>query len=190
MAAYTGARREEIGQLTVADIRLVGNMHVINITDLDPDQKIKNKHSLRTIPIPSAIVKAGFIDYVQQRRDAGAKYIFQRLHTDNRTKKQALVDVEPDKRGRFTEVYGKSFLRTVRKPLGLMEKGMKFHSLRHSWTDAARRAGIDPEIRRKIAGRMDNEDAVEGGYGDDQLLSLKLEALEAVALEVRNVEAL
>ncbi|WP_372993447.1 hypothetical protein, partial [Sulfitobacter sp.] len=49
IAAYTGARREEIGQLTVDNIRVVGNMHVMDITDLDPDQKIKNKHSLRSI---------------------------------------------------------------------------------------------------------------------------------------------
>ncbi|WP_372993000.1 hypothetical protein, partial [Sulfitobacter sp.] len=30
IAAYTGARREEIGQLTVDNIRVVGNMHVMD----------------------------------------------------------------------------------------------------------------------------------------------------------------
>jgi len=186
IAAYTGARREEIGQLTVHDVRLVGNIYVMDITDLGEDQKIKNKHSLRTIPIPSSILTAGFIDYWQARKDAGARYLFQRSFTDNLTKKKSLVEVAPDRRGRFTEVYGKNFPRTVRKKLGLTEDGMTFHSLRHSWTDAARRAKIDKETRRLIAGRLDGEDVVEAGYGGDDLLATKLEALEEIAKHVRN----
>ena len=186
IAAYTGARREEIGQLTVDNVRVVGNMHVIDISDLDPDQTIKNKHSLRSIPLPKPILEAGFIDYVQGRKASGAKYLFQRNHTDNITKKKVLIQVAPDKRGRFTESYGRNFPRTVRSKLGLTEPGMKFHSLRHSWTDAARRAKIDKETRRLIAGRLDGEDVVEAGYGGDDLLATKLEALEAIAQHVRD----
>lgn len=185
-AAYTGARREEIGQLTINDVRLVGNIYVMDITDLGEDQKIKNKHSLRTIPILSPILAAGFIEYWQSRMAAGAKYLFQRSFTDNLTKKKSLVEVAPDRRGRFTEVYGKNFSRTVREKLGLTEEGMTFHSLRHSWTDAARRAKIDKETRRLIAGRLDGEDVVEAGYGGDDLLATKLEALEEIARCVRD----
>jgi len=185
-AAYTGARREEIGQLTVNDVRLVGNSYVLDITDLDEAQKIKNRHSLRTIPIPSPILSAGFIEYWQARKAAGARYLFQRTYTDNLTKKKSLVEVAPDKRGRFTEVYGRNFPRTVREKLGLTEKGMTFHSMRHSWTDAARRAKIDKETRRLIAGRLDGEDVVEAGYGGDDLLATKLEALEEIAKHVRD----
>ena len=184
IAAYIGARREEIGQLTVGDVRVVGNFHVMDITDLGEDQKVKNQHSLRTIPIPSPILSAGFIDYVQEREAVGAKYLFQRNHTDNATKKKTLVELAPDKRGRFTEAYGRNFPRTVRKPLDLIEKGMKFHSLRHSWTDAARRAKVDKETRRLIAGRLDGEDVVEAGYGDDDLLVEKAEVLELIAKHV------
>ena len=186
IAAYTGARREEIGQLTIHDVRVAGNMHVLDITDMDPAQKIKNRHSLRCIPIPSPVLDAGFVDYAQRRKDSGANFLFQRRFKDNKTKKIELQEITPDRRGRFTEVYGRNFPRTVRKPLGLTEPGMKFHSLRHSWTDAARRAGIHPELRRKIAGRMENEDTVEGGYGTDELLAAKQEALELVAVEVRS----
>ena len=185
IAAYTGARREEIGQLTVDNIRVVGNMRVMDITDLDPDQKIKNKHSLRSIRVPSPVLAAGFVEYVQGRKAAGAKFLFRRSFTDNKSKEKSLIELAPDKRGRLTEIYGRNFPRTVRKPLGLTEPGMVFHSIRHSWTDAARRAKVDPEIRRKIAGRMENEDPVEGGYGTDELLSDKLEALEAIAKHVR-----
>jgi hypothetical protein len=56
--------------------------------------------------------------------------------------------------------------------------------MRHSWTDAARRAKIDPEIRRLIAGRLDDVDvksnAVESAYGGADLLQEKLDAMIAV----------
>jgi integrase len=186
LAAYTGARREEIGQLTVDNVRLVGNMYVIEITDAEAEQSVKTRNSLRSIPLPSVILEAGFVEYVQERKAEGAKYLFQQSYTDNKTKVASLVDVKTNKRGQFSEPYGKRFAEKVREPLGLTDKGMVFHSIRHSFTDSARRAGVGDEIRRKIAGRMENEDPVEGGYGDDELLSEKLEALEAIAHHVRS----
>lgn len=186
IATYTGARMEEIGQLTVDDVRTVGNFHVIDVTDLDPAQKVKNQHSDRTIPLPSAILEAGFVEFAQERKEAGAKFLFRALKQDNSTKKKALVELSQDKRGRLTSDYGRNFPRTVREPLDLTEKGMTFHSIRHSWTDAARRAKIDKETRRLIAGRLDDEDVVEAGYGSDDLLADKLAALEEIAKHVRD----
>jgi integrase len=180
LAAYTGARLEELGQLTVDDIVLTGNMHCIRITDLDPTQKVKNFHSLRTLPIPTVIANAGFLDYVEERKKAGGRMLFQESYSDKR-KKVHLQEVRTDKRGRFTAMYGQRFARKVRVPLELTEEGMTFHSLRHSWADAARRAKINSEIRRMIAGRLEDADPTEAGYGGDDLLADKLEALEAVA---------
>jgi integrase len=180
LAAYTGARMEELGQLTVEDVVLIGNMHCIRITDLDPAQKVKNFHSLRTLPVPSVIADSGFLNYVDERRESGGHMLFQETYTDKRKKTQ-LQEVRPDKRGRFMTMYGQRFARKVRKPLGLTEDGMTFHSLRHSWADAARRAKIDSEIRRMIAGRLEDTDPIEADYGGDDLLAEKLEALEAVA---------
>ena len=180
LAAYTGARQEELGQLTVEDVVLIGNMHCIRITDLDPAQKVKNYHSLRTLPVPSVIAEAGFLDYVASRREAGGHMLWQESYSDKRKRKR-LQEVRADNRGRFMTNYGQRFARKVRKPLGLTEDGMTFHSLRHSWADAARRAKLDPEIRRMIAGRLEDADPTEAGYGGDDLLADKLEALEAVA---------
>ncbi|WP_375552972.1 site-specific integrase [Roseovarius mucosus] len=180
LAAYTGARLEELGQLTVDDITLIGNMHCIRITDLDPTQKVKNYHSLRTLPIPSVISNAGFLDYVEERRKAGGRMLFQESYSDKR-KRACLQEVRADKRGRFMTTYGQRFARKVREPLDLTGGGMTFHSLRHSWSDAARRAKIDPEIRRMIAGRLEDADPTEAAYGGDDLLADKLAALEAVA---------
>jgi len=179
LAAYLGARQEELIQLTVDDVVLIGNHWCIRITDMDPAQKVKNQHSLRTLPVPPVLVEAGFLEYADRRRQAGAKMLWQESFTGKR-KKATLQDVRPDGRGRFATNYGHRFREKVRKPLDLTEPGMKFHSLRHSWADAARRAKLDTEIRRMIAGRLEDADPVEADYGGDDLLAEKLEALIAV----------
>ncbi|GGH63131.1 hypothetical protein GVY41_19000 [Frigidibacter albus] len=179
-SAFTGARREEIGQLYVADVANWGNLLTISITDEGEDQKVKNKHSFRTIPVPVALMDAGFGDFVARRRQAGGKMLFLENYTDNRTKLKTPREVRLNDRGRYTETYGERFSRYVRTPLELTDDGLVFHSFRHSWTDAARRAKIDPEIRRLIAGRLDGEDYTESNYGGADLLQEKLEAMEAV----------
>ncbi|MES2666093.1 MAG: site-specific integrase [Pseudomonadota bacterium] len=179
-SAYTGARREEIGQLYLTDVVNRGNGLVVKITDAGEDQKVKNKHSFRTIPLPQPLIDAGFGDFVSRRRLQGGKMLFLENYTDNRTKIKTPREVQLNDRGRFTETYGERFSRYVRKPLKLVDDGLVFHSFRHSWTDAARRAKIDPEIRRLIAGRLDGEDATESNYGGADLLQEKLEAMEAV----------
>ncbi|SDY65253.1 site-specific integrase [Citreimonas salinaria] len=180
VAAYTGARQEEIGQLLVEDVVMVGNHQCIRITDLDPEQKVKNYHSLRTIPIPDVLVRTGFLEHVEERRKAGGRMLWLENYT-NKRKRTTLQEVKTDEYGRFMTNYGQRFERKVREPLGLTEDGMTFHSLRHSWADAARRAKIDPEIRRMIAGRLEDADPTEAEYGGDDLLAEKLEALNAVA---------
>jgi integrase len=180
IAMYTGARREEIGQLLVTDVKDWGNMLTITITDEGEDQKVKNKHSFRTIPVPPILLEQGFGDFVARRRQAGGKMLFLEEQTHNRTKTKSLREIALGKRGRFTESYGARFSRLVVDPLGLAGKGLAFHSTRHTWTDAARRAMINPEFRRLIAGRLDGEDLVESGYGGADLLEEKLDAMVAV----------
>ena len=180
LSAYCGARREELGQLRVSDVLTVGNIPALRITDEGEGQKVKNAHSLRTIPIPPVCIDRGFLDFVARRRQAGGVMLFLEEYTDKRHRK-TLREMTPDPRGRLTEVYGGPFSRKVLAPMGIKTKGQGFHALRHSWTDAARRAKTDPEIRRLIAGRLDGEDATEARYGGNDLLADKLEALIKVA---------
>jgi len=180
LSAYSGARREELGQLRVKDIITIDGIPVLQITDEGADQKVKNLHSLRGIPVPPACLERGFMDFVKRRRQAGGTMLFLEEYTD-KSHQKILREMTPDPRGRFTEIYGGRFSRKVLVPLGIKTKRQGFHALRHSWTDAARRAKIDAETRRLIAGRLDNEDATEAGYGGHKLMQEKLEALIKLA---------
>jgi integrase len=180
ISAYTGARREEIGQLYVSDVTNWGNSLKIKLTDEGEDQKVKNQHSFRTIPVPPILLEAGFGEFVTRRRQAGGKMLFLEDYT-NPDHSKVLREVQTTGRERFSETYGTRFGRKVKVPLKISGEGLTFHSFRHSWTDAARRAGISAEIRRLIAGRLDDEDAVESQYGGADLLREKLNAMIEVA---------
>ncbi|GGW30234.1 hypothetical protein GCM10011452_18580 [Gemmobacter lanyuensis] len=71
LSAYSGARREELGQLRVEDVMTSGNIPALRITDEGEDQKVNNAHSLRTIPVPLACIERGFLEFVPRRRQAG-----------------------------------------------------------------------------------------------------------------------
>jgi integrase len=191
VALYTGMRREEIGQMFVSDVEDWGNGLTFSITDKGEYQSVKNKHSLRKIPVPAELLDMGFGEFVARRRQVGGTMLFMENFTDNKTKAKTLREVQVSGQGNYTETYGERFSRYVRKPLGLTDHGHNFHSTRHSWTTSARRAGINPDIRRLIAGRLDDVDVkldpneakvdpVEADYGRADLLSEKKEALIAV----------
>jgi len=63
LALYTGARIGEIAGLTVRDIKTIDGIPCINIADND-DRTLKTTSSIRTIPIHSQIIDAGFLDFV------------------------------------------------------------------------------------------------------------------------------
>jgi len=181
LGAYTGARREEIGQLHINDVQERAEYLVLIITDEREGQKVKNFHSLRTLPVPSAVLSFGFREFVERRLASNANMLFTVSHFDNKEKLRNLIEIRQSGRGRYTETYGTRFVREVIGQIGLANQHVSFHSLRHSWTDAARRAGINSEIRRICAGRLDGEDPTEAKYGASLMLAEKLTALDAVA---------
>lgn len=178
--AYTGARMEELAQANVKDVLTDSNIPALRITDEEAMQKVKNAHSFRTFPIPPAALAAGFLDFVERRRKEGGVMLFLEEHHDKR-RQITVREIAPDGRGRYSQNFGQRFTRKVLDPLGIKKPGQGFHALRHSWTDAARRAKLNPEIRRLIAGRLEDTDPTEANYGGAPLLPEKLDALIAVA---------
>ena len=68
IAAYSGARLEEIAQLAVVDIRdQEANGATIKVVDIHNggNNALKNKASARLVPVHSELVRAGFLDYVK-----------------------------------------------------------------------------------------------------------------------------
>ena len=62
IALFTGARRTEIAQLRVSDIRESRGIFFIDFNDEGEDQNLKNASSARSVPIHDELLKSGFMD--------------------------------------------------------------------------------------------------------------------------------
>jgi integrase len=163
VAIYQGMRAEEICQLAKADIRQVAGRWVIDVTDKGDDQKIKNSNSVRTIPLAHQLIEKGFLDHVA--RSPGPR-VFQTLPAD--------------KRGRFAGPYGKRFGRHLRKHAGITDPELVFHSLRGTWKDAARNAGVPGDVQERIMGHKERGNPTAAGYGDGHNLDVIAEWMKRV----------
>ncbi|MFE1597525.1 hypothetical protein [Methylobacterium sp. ID0610] len=137
LGLFTGARLNEIGQLLVKDV-VFSPVPALMITDLADDpavsKRLKNLSSRRTIPIHPILISLGFEDYVKSKTSS---YLFPRLPHSGR--------YEP------TKAFSQWFGRYLGK-IGVKGRGKVFHSFRHTFKDACRRAMLDEETHDALTG--------------------------------------
>lgn len=94
---YTGARVGEVCQLQVSDILLPGELDPSDLNqsrklsipcicfrkNAGRQQSVKNKSSVRAIPIHSRLLERGFLDYVKERKQADKEMLFDVTYTKN-----------------------------------------------------------------------------------------------------------
>ncbi|GAB4367173.1 MAG: hypothetical protein Kow00114_25610 [Kiloniellaceae bacterium] len=119
ITVYTGARLEEICQLTVADIIEVDDTWCIKISAEEDDQEVKTEAALRLIPLHPALLKLGLVDRVLKLRAAGKRRLFPDLTAGGRY-------------GRYGYRLTKRWTH-YRRQVGLYAPGKDFHTLRHSF---------------------------------------------------------
>jgi integrase len=124
IANFSGACLEEICQLSLDDIREEtvngGTVTVFDIHNGDAEHKLKNDVARpRYLPMHSALVKAGLLDYIANVRKQGHTMLFPGL------KRRA------SKGNKLSPEVGGRFGKTLRR-LGLKRPGLCFHSFRHT----------------------------------------------------------
>src|SRR5690606_3321822 len=86
LAAFTGARQGELAQLEVADVKERHGIHFLHITNRgeDPDKAVKNKFSIRSVPLNATVIELGFLEHVAAVRTTGAGRVFPDAKRDTR----------------------------------------------------------------------------------------------------------
>lgn len=145
IALYQGCREEELAQMLIDDIEKVDGIWCLLIIDLndigdadDLEKRLKNKDSRRRLPIHPALIDAGLLRYHEQMMRRGVKRLFPTL--------------KPDHYGSLGAGFSKAFMGFLRKTLGITDRRKDFHSLRHTFRDACREAGLDEEIADALMG--------------------------------------
>jgi integrase len=139
IALYTGARLEEIAQLTTADVREeTANGATVWCVDVHNggDNKLKNETSARLIPVHSELVRLGLLDYVKALPKGP---LFPGL-----TRRES-------KGGKIGARVGEIFRKRL-VALRLKRAGLCFHSFRHTVAGRLDAAGVPQSDAARILG--------------------------------------
>jgi integrase len=160
---FTGARREEISQITTDRVRTMEGVHYLAIDPIDDEGRLKTDESKRAIPIHDELLRLGFINFVEQQRNAGSKQLFREL--------------KPNKRGQYGAKWGDWWGRYVRGTVGITDELISpAHSFRHLFITECRRLSFREDYERALVGHIkgSKKDAHDG-YGEHLVPSLAAE---------------
>lgn len=151
---WTGARREEIAQLTVDDVFKIEGVDVISIDPDAADGRVKTEQSRRIVPVHGELIGLGFLDYVNRLRRQHEKRIFPKL--------------KKNKRGALGAKWGDWWGRYVKNEVKITDEAIApAHSFRHAFITETRRINMPEYVQRALVGHTDEGSApdVHDAYG-------------------------
>lgn len=170
IALYHGLRIGEPCGMLTEEVTERDGLAVMNLKPNDL-RRLKNRQTKRFIPIHPELIRLGFLDYAEERRRAGDVQLF--------------PEAQRDANGHYGDHVTDWFARLV-KARGLQGKGINsgnltLHSLRHSFEDALRDAGIEETLEGKtLSGRTRGSDPTAAAYGNGRNMAQLAEKLALV----------
>ena len=161
LGIYSGMRLDEICQLHVEDIREIEGVWCVDVND-GHDKKLKNVSSRRIIPIHPAILRLGFIEYVEEQKRLKKPRLWMNLN-------------RRDADG-YGSAFGKWYQRFNREHV-TADKGKVFHSLRHSLANNLKQSGVQEVVIAEILGHA-NDSVTTGRYGKRYQPKVLLDAIQ------------
>ena len=155
LSLYHGCRLNELCQLYVDDVIVDHSIPYIAIRQGRNDQRLKTQWSERNVPIHPTLQEIGFLDFVRQQQSTREGLLFDELNLCSR--------------GYYSSSYQKWFNRVLLRT-EVKRPRISFHSFRHSFRNACRRAEIPIGVVCAIGGWK--PDGIHNLYGDHALALL------------------
>ena len=165
LGLFTGARLEEMGRCLVTDCKEEAGIPFLDLRVIEGGKSLKRNSSRRMIPIHPELIRCGFLAYVEERRKAGDERLFPKVRSE---------------RAEQTAAWSQWWGRYARKH-GIKDKRKVFHSLRHTFKDACRAAGIEEALYDALQGHKGS--SVGRSYGRGYPLPVLAAAMERVKYE-------
>jgi len=173
LMAFTGARRDEVAQLTTDSVRHADGVAYILIDAID-EGRLKTEESKRAVPLHRRLIEMGFMSLVAERVKAGGGQLFPHL--------------KPNKRGQYGAKWGDWWGRYVRNKVGITDLRINpAHSFRHAFITECRRVEMREDFERALVGhvRGSAKKDAHDGYGEHLVSALKV-AIDRI--EYRGLE--
>lgn len=174
LGIFTGARLMEAVQLVREDVGCEDGIWFVDINENgeDDDKRLKNRSSVRRIPIHHQLLRLGFLDFVQAV-DEG-----KRLFPD--------IKIGPaiHRHMHASKAFNKLLLVT-----GVKSKRKVWHSLRHSFEQACRDSRVDSAVMDQLQGHA--QTGMRAVYGERYKLAALNEGIQSIAyngLDLGHIE--
>ncbi|RTL71603.1 MAG: site-specific integrase [Hyphomicrobiales bacterium] len=158
MALFTGARLGELAALTASDLMTdeeTGIPYLRITEDAALQSTLKTKGSRRAVPLHPELTRLGLLRLIEERRgEEGVEALL-------------FPKLKPADGSRWGSAWSKWFGAQIRK-LGIPPPTV-FHSMRHGFKDALRRAGVGEDISDALTGHSGG--GVGRTYGSKDMLS-------------------
>lgn len=155
---FSGARVNEIAQMSLADIVEDNGVYYFNIEDDEEvGKKLKTVNSRRKIPIHPKLPELGLVEYINTLKKMGYNRVF------------------PELKPHLTKGYGRPVSSWFNESLLANRLGVSrdrkqsFHSFRHTAVTALKAHNVSPEIRAQILGHVRGENETTGRYSKDMV---------------------
>lgn len=176
LGLYTGARLNEICQLQFDDIQEEDGIKFISINEND-GKHVKTKAGIRKIPIHQELIKLGFLEFVNfMKKQSPAK------------NKRIFMDLVPNTRGELSAQPSKWFGKLL-DSLGLKEKGLVFHSFRHTVRTILRNNNCPIDRVQRLCG-WEGSNSLSEHYGTISIKVLAKALNEQLVFEGLNLSHL
>lgn len=166
---FSGARLNEICQLDTRDVRMIDGIWCFIITsDGGPvvsDKRLKTASSDRVVPIHPILLDLGFGSYLEAQKVRGSSKLFPELRL---------------RHGLYSHEFSRWFGRFMRS-CGAAEPRTCYHSFRHNFADALRKAKVDRDVALALGGWTGrNDTSVADRYGTGHSVARLLEAISMI----------
>lgn len=179
LGIYTGARQSELCQLRVSDIETMADGFALHVTCEDASDEdgltetsTKTKESVRRIPVPRALVELGFIDYVNDTKQAGHVVLF------------------PDvvrAPGRPAGEYFSDWFLIYRRGQCVDARWVDFHAFRHTASTRLIDAGVSDSVADYLSGHASDKRGSARRYKHMQDLKAQQDKLAYPELKLKRV---
>lgn len=170
LAAYTGARREELCQLYVSDVKThKEGIHYLSILEADDDKgrTVKTQGSRRFVPLHLDLIELGFLRYLEGLPKNG----------------QLFPGLPADSGGWYGIKFGLHWERYLRDRVSLQSSAKPAHGFRHSFKTLCRAVGIPEDVHDALTGHADGSVSRDYGQMPISRLAEELKKFPSIAKE-------
>ncbi|MDP7591793.1 MAG: site-specific integrase [Litorilituus sp.] len=172
LSLFAGLRTAEACQLQVKNIKRMDGIDYIQVDSVDEETDLKNSNAYRDVPIHSALIKDGFLDYVAKRKLAKQRFLFDCRPSDKYSDWSAAL---------INRFYWHLNLA------GITGKGRPtIYSFRHTFIDELQQHDVPEHIVAEIVGHS-KTGITFGRYGKRVNLSLLKEKIELISADLVNI---